>query len=107
MSLIDGLKGAARGIAEARDSRAARMQDEKPDDWMFCKSCGHEGEPVAHTPGSFFIELVLWICFIIPGLVYSFWRLSRRRKVCAGCRSSDIIPSNSPLARSLRKQLSS
>lgn len=111
MGLLQGLKGAAQGMSQARDARIARdhadqaAQDKRPNDWMFCKSCGHEGEPASHTPGSFLIELILWLCFIVPGLIYSFWRLSRRRKVCAGCRSADIIPSNSPMARSLRKQI--
>lgn len=112
MGLLQGFKGAAQGIAKARDAHIARVQaeksdpDRKPEDWMFCKSCGHEGEPASHTPGSILIELVLWLCFIVPGLVYSLWRLSRRRKVCSACRSADIIPSNSPMARSLRKQFS-
>lgn len=111
MGLLQGLKGAAQGMSQARDARIARdqadqaNQDKRPKDWMFCKSCGHEGVPASHTPGSILIELVLWLCFIVPGLVYSFWRLSRRRKVCSACRSADIIPSNSPMARSLRKQI--
>lgn len=114
MGLLQGFKGAARGMARARNARMAREQasgpgrnDVRPDDWMFCKSCGHEGRPDSDTPGSTLIELVLWLFFIIPGLVYSLWRLNQRHKVCSACSSADIIPSNSPMARTLRKQISS
>lgn len=112
MGLIQGLKGAARGVTMARNARTARKQaagpdsrDVRPDDWMFCKSCGHEGEPSTHTPGSIWIELVLWLPWMVPGLIYSLWRLNRRRKVCASCESADIIPWDSPMARSLRKRM--
>lgn len=40
-----------------------------------CSNCGTVGQPVVHTRGSFWIELVLWWFFIIPGLIYTEWRL--------------------------------
>ena len=57
-----------------------------------CTNCGYEGEPVSYTPGSFLIELALWICFIVPGLIYSIWRISARKKVCPECKSPHMIP---------------
>lgn len=38
---------------------------------MVCTTCGHHGPTRQHTRGSIFIELVLWLLFIVPGLIYS------------------------------------
>ncbi|WP_288126673.1 hypothetical protein [Thiomonas sp.] len=72
---------------------------------MFCTSCGSVGEPVTNTPGSFRLELFLWLMLLLPGLIYSVWRLTARRKVCATCSSATLIPVNSPVALSLRAQM--
>jgi hypothetical protein len=68
---------------------------------VICSACGTRGESKTHTRGSFAIELILWLCFIIPGLIYSVWRLTSRRKVCRACGSSDLVPVNSPRGRKL------
>jgi hypothetical protein len=47
-----------------------------------CKNCGYIVQPITITPGSFWMELILWICFAIPGLTYSIWRLTARYKGC-------------------------
>jgi len=66
-----------------------------------CKQCGTVGEPVNSTPGSMAIELVLWLCFLIPGLIYSLWRLSRRHSVCRACGSKDLVPVNTPVGQAI------
>lgn len=66
-----------------------------------CKQCGTVAEPKSDTPGSFLIEVILWLCFLVPGLIYSLWRLSRRRFVCPACGSLEIIPVDTPVGRSL------
>ena len=68
---------------------------------MICTVCGSSEKPKVSTPGSFFIELVLWLAFIVPGLLYSIWRLSKRHKVCAVCGSALLVPVSSPVGRSL------
>jgi len=67
-----------------------------------CPSCGVSGSPVSHTPGSMAVELVLWLFFIVPGLIYSCWRLCARRNVCPACKNP-MIPSNTPLGQNLLK----
>jgi hypothetical protein len=61
-----------------------------------CKSCE---SVVTHqksiTPGSFIIEVFLWLLFLIPGLIYSLWRVSTRYKGCPHCGSRDLIPADS------------
>jgi hypothetical protein len=74
-------------------------------DSVVCKQCGHYGEPERHTKGSIWIELVLWLCFIIPGLIYSIWRLNTRANVCAKCGSTELLPIDSPLGRKLMQEV--
>lgn len=61
-----------------------------------CSTCGHAGMSVTTTKGSMAIELVLWICFIIPGLIYSLWRMSSKHPACSLCASPAIVPLASP-----------
>lgn len=67
--------------------------------YLYCPSCGSTGSGQTHTKGSIFIELVLWLCFLVPGLIYSIWRLSTRQKVCQKCSNPGLIPTNSPKAK--------
>ncbi len=53
------------------------------------------------TSGSIAIEIVLWLAFLIPGLIYSIWRLTTRRDACAACGSAELVPENSPRGREL------
>jgi hypothetical protein len=68
---------------------------------MVCTVCGSVSEPRSITKGSTFIELILWLCFIIPGLVYSVWRLSSRYEACRECESTSIVPIDTPVGRNL------
>lgn len=73
---------------------------------VICKGCGESGGNVKmRTPGSTLIELVLWICLVVPGLVYSIWRHSKRHRVCPRCGSADVIPVDSPIGRKLAAQV--
>lgn len=65
---------------------------------MLCTRCLHEGFPRVHTKGSFSMELLLWGCFAIPGLVYSLWRVYSRADVCTECGHDDLLPAASPRA---------
>lgn len=67
-----------------------------------CTACGASfAKDKKFTPGSFFIELILWICFLIPGIIYSIWRLASRKKVCPNCLHDTVIPGNSPAAQDI------
>jgi len=65
---------------------------------LFCPTCGAVGRPIKVTPGNFLIEVLLWLFFLIPGLIYSLWRISSKRKVCRYCSSASLIPVESPIA---------
>jgi hypothetical protein len=72
---------------------------------MFCSSCAHEGPGKTHTKGSILIEIILWLCFLIPGLIYTIWRHSSRHKVCASCGASTLIKPDSPMAVAVKQGL--
>jgi rubredoxin len=61
-----------------------------------CTSCGYVGFPKREKRGSILISIVLWIFFIVPGLIYSIWRFASKYDACPQCKSKNIIPANSP-----------
>jgi len=64
-----------------------------------CQRCGAVGEPISETPGSIWIEVVLYLFFIVPGLIYSIWRINKRHPVCPACGNRDLIPADSHMGR--------
>lgn len=72
---------------------------------MFCTSCGHEGPAKTVTRGHLAIEIILWLCFFVPGLIYSVWRLSSKYKACSSCGARSLVPLNSPVAVATKKRL--
>ncbi len=67
---------------------------------MYCRNCGHQGIPKNITKGSIAIEIIAWFCFLIPGIIYSLWRLTSRHKACPSCTAPNMIPMGSPLVPS-------
>ena len=55
-----------------------------------CLRCGFTGQTKTATPGHFALELVLWLCFFVPGFIYSVWRLTARHEPAY---SLDQVPS--------------
>lgn len=68
-------------------------------DVLFCSNCGLDGTPVIKRVGNIQIEVLLWLCGIIPGIVYSSWSYGSASAVCPSCSSNNMIPLNSPNAR--------
>ena len=80
---------------------------------LHCMSCGEDFKQQTSQPlrGSTFIEVVLWLCYIIPGVIYSHWRRSEKFKsVCHVCHSSQVVPATSRAAiahiKTLEKSIS-
>lgn len=68
---------------------------------MICPACGSRGEPAMRIRGSLGIEIVLWLCLLVPGLIYSLWRLTTRHPVCPACAQPGMIPIDTPVGRKL------
>lgn len=68
---------------------------------MVCQDCGTVTQGATTTRGSLAIEIILWLCFLVPGLIYSIWRLTtRRHDACPQC-SGRMIPVSTPRGREL------
>ena len=77
-----------------------RQKDKK-----ICTYCFYKGYPTTITQGSFLEEIFFWLCFIIPGVIYSLWRLSTKSHVCPSChRTGVLISLYSPSGQILKKQ---
>ena len=72
-----------------------------PQSQMVCTRCGTIARPKRYTPGTFGMELLLFLFFIIPGLIYGIWRIAARKDVCAACLSDALVPIGSPAGRAM------
>lgn len=72
---------------------------------MICSNCGTVGKPKKHTKGSMLTELFLWLLMVLPGILYSAWRMSTKTMICKTCGSADLLPVNSPRGQKLASQL--
>lgn len=52
---------------------------------VHCPNCQHTGKAKLAIGGNLAIELVLWLTFLIPGLLYHLWRNSTMRYSCSAC----------------------
>lgn len=66
-----------------------------------CSQCGSLVKPRQFTKGSIGMELLLWLFFILPGIIYSIWRLTTRYCGCPRCGSDKLVGINSPIGRSI------
>lgn len=70
-----------------------------------CKDCGTAGETKTVARGSMGVEIVLWLCFLVPGFIYSIWRLSSKHEVCRACGSERVVPVDTPAGQKLATEL--
>ena len=56
-----------------------------------CPNCQYEGKGKVITKGSLLLEIILWLFFLVPGLIYSVWRLSTRYLGCPRCEFKHVI----------------
>lgn len=66
---------------------------------LYCPHCGTVGAPEFHMSGSIIVEVLLWLFFLLPGIIYSIWCRSTKRWVCPKCGMTGMIPLDSPLAQ--------
>ena len=67
-----------------------------------CTQCYNKVEPKREVRGYFLIEIALWFLFILPGLIYTVWRvIGGREEICPECNGKSFVPLDSPAAKSL------
>lgn len=79
--------------------------DRYSSDTYICTVCGYLGKPKNNTKGSFVLEVALWLFFIIPGIIYSLWRVTNKYRGCPKCSSTAIIPLDTPNGQAIYKSL--
>lgn len=62
-----------------------------------CMACNFIGKPKPKGSGG--IEFVLWIFYLVPGLIYHLWRHSGGNK-CPECGNA-MIPAHTPKAQEI------
>lgn len=106
-----GRAGKAALVRHPSTTPASRDQELKVEHPFICETCGEPGYPKTVTPGFFVIEIMLyllvfvWLPLIIIGPLYTFWRISKRHKVCCSC-GGKVIPTDSPRGRALVREYS-
>ncbi len=56
-----------------------------------CPNCGYEGIVKKYIKGSVGIEIVLWLFALLPGFIYSIWRLNSRHEGCPRCGYEYVV----------------
>lgn len=103
MGLVTACEGCGRGVTGAL-SRVKKVNGKylcsecasNPDRAAryYCTNCKVYA-PYANNRGNGWIEVVLYICYIIPGVIYSIWRRRGNSKVCATCKQTSLVSSAS------------
>lgn len=71
---------------------------------LVCTQCGYVGDAKTKNKGSGLIELILWLCMILPGVIYSVWRRSSLENFCPMCKGKTLIPIDAPKARKVMEE---
>ena len=80
------------------------FKGDKVSDELVCTVCGNVSPSKTITKGHFALEVVLWLCFLIPGFIYSVWRLTSRYEACSVCGNSKLLPNTAPMAQKFLKE---
>ncbi len=70
-----------------------------------CTQCGNINTPKLGAKGNGLIEIILWLFFLVPGLIYSIWRRSGQKNVCSKCKSDQVIPVDAPRAKKILEEI--
>ena len=70
---------------------------------QICTQCHTVSSPEFTPRGSRWIELILWCCYLLPGLIYSIWRRAGHKDniVCPKCLGKTMIPVDTPRGQQL------
>jgi hypothetical protein len=66
-----------------------------------CTVCGEVQVPIIAKKGSTGVAIIMWLLWLLPGVIYSIWRANSAHEVCPSCGSPQVIPVDSPVARKM------
>jgi len=70
-----------------------------------CMECGCQRDPIQAKRGFLFVELFMWLLYIVPGVIYSIWRRLRTHQICPNCRNPSIVLTSSSRAMGMMRLL--
>jgi hypothetical protein len=69
-----------------------------------CLDCNsYTSNPDIGMPGYTIVEIALYFCYVIPGVIYSIWRRTQHVRTCKMCHKDRLIEVMTPEARTLFK----
>jgi hypothetical protein len=92
-----------RELREEQQEQTRRLPRGGPGD-LVCASCGSLTKGKTVAPGSFGLELLLWLFLLLPGILYSAWRLTAKYRGCEFCGGRELVPAATPRGRQLLEQ---
>lgn len=92
---LPGVGGVARSNLESVKHQSTKLMIPT----RICANCG-TASAAPTMPGNGWIEAILWM-YIVPGLIYSIWRRSRKSTVCPACNSKNTVPLDTPAGKRL------
>lgn len=72
---------------------------------LICPICGYEGRPQKQLRGSSGMEWFLWLSFLLPGPLYSFWRRASIKRPCPNCRYPALVKKTSAEGKMAQRKL--
>jgi predicted RNA-binding Zn-ribbon protein involved in translation (DUF1610 family) len=97
-----GLGFVVAGLMSRDKAKWAASQARRAEE-RYCPQCGTVAGPEFRKSGSTSVEVLLWLFFLVPGVIYSIWRKSTERFVCPKCEQTGMIPLDSPNAQAALK----
>ena len=76
-------------------------QERKMEGEYICMHCRTIGDRELYRKGKTVVEVILWLFFLLPGLIYSIWRRTGRYYACSNCGTPGMIPIGSPMGKHL------
>ncbi len=70
-----------------------------------CMECGCQQEPIMAKRGMLIIELLMWLLYILPGVIYPIWRRVRKHEVCPNCGEPSVVLTSSSRAMKMTRLL--
>lgn len=62
-----------------------------PGNLAVCQTCEEVGQVRTEMPGNSVVELLLYLFYLVPGIIYSVWRRQGKKQVCGACGSDRLV----------------
>jgi hypothetical protein len=79
--------------------RLGKPKEANAERQRYCTRCGSVAEPVHFGRGSNVLCLLLFLFFIVPGIIYWLWMNLEDYWGCPTCCAREIVPLSSPVAQ--------